>query len=98
MEHVVTIPAEPFSLDGSRVVVHQVPDARDNLVWLLEDPHTSTAAVVDGPGADAAEALAASRGLRITTILNTHTHGDHVGINRAYARAGRLDEMAVIGA
>ena len=73
-------------------------DARDNLVWLLEDPHTSTAAVVDGPGADAAEALAASRGLRITTILNTHTHGDHVGINRAYARAGRLDEMAVIGA
>ena len=98
VEHVVTIPAEPFSLDDSRVVVHQVPDARDNLVWILEDPHTSTAAAIDGPGADAAEAFASTRGLKITTIFNTHTHGDHVGINRAYARAGRLDEMEVIGA
>ena len=31
-------------------------------------------------------------------ILNTHTHGDHIGINHALMRAGRLDAMTVVGA
>ena len=30
-------------------------------------------------------------------ILNTHTHGDHIGINHALMRAGRLDAMTAGG-
>jgi hydroxyacylglutathione hydrolase len=35
--------------------------------------------------------------LRLTTILNTHTHGDHVGINRDLARRGMLETTRVVG-
>lgn len=98
MPHVVSAPADPFTLAGSRVVVHQIPDAHDNLIWVLEDPHTGTAAAVDGPSASGVQAFAEDRGLSLTTILNTHTHADHIGINRDYERRGQLHSMTVIGA
>jgi hydroxyacylglutathione hydrolase len=52
------------------------------------------AAAVDGP--EAAPALDACRalGVRLTTILNTHTHPDHVGINHAL---GDLSSIRVVG-
>ena len=78
--------------------VHQVPDATDNLIWVLEDPQTSEAAVVDGPSARNVQAFLAERSLTLTTIFNTHTHPDHVGINYAYRREGILDSLTVIGA
>ena len=98
MAHVVRTPSAPFPIADASVWVHQIPDAHDNLVWLLEDTDARTAAVVDGPGARAVEAFAEARGLTVTTILNTHTHPDHIGINLAYQRLGRLDEMTVYGA
>ena len=96
MAHVVRTPSAPFPIADASVWVHQLPDAHDNLVWLLEDTDARTAAVVDGPGARAVEAFAEARGLTVTTILNTHTHPDHIGINLAYQRLGRLDEMTVL--
>ena len=57
------------------------PMLSDNYGFLIHDAATGATAVVDP--AEAAPALAAckARGWRLTHILNTHHHGDHVGGN-----------------
>ena len=54
-----------------------IPAFQDNYIWLIENG--SHAAVVD-PG-DAAPVISAlkQRGLKLTTILITHHHADHIG-------------------
>jgi hydroxyacylglutathione hydrolase len=84
------------SASGS-LEVHQVPAATDNLVWLLLCKRTRTCAVVDGPDADGALRYAREHGLTINTVLNTHTHGDHIGVNRDLAQRGLLQDMQVVG-
>jgi hydroxyacylglutathione hydrolase len=96
MSHVVTTPTAPFrSLDG-RLTIHQIPAATDNLVWLLVSGD-GEAAAVDGPDASSVLSYCQSHGFRLTTILNTHTHGDHVGVNRELASLGLLATMRVVG-
>ena len=80
MSHVITVQPRPISSRSGQFVVHQVPAARDNLVWLIEYS-LGKCAVVDGPSAKEALAYCSANGLTITTILNTHTHPDHIGIN-----------------
>lgn len=60
--------------------IHLVPAFNDNYMYLLRDG--GTVAVVD-PG-DATPVLAEldRRGWRLTHILNTHHHDDHIGGNR----------------
>ena len=55
------------------------PMLSDNYGFLIHDPASGATAVVDP--AEAAPTLAActARGWRLTHILNTHHHGDHVG-------------------
>ncbi|MCA9555184.1 MAG: hydroxyacylglutathione hydrolase [Myxococcales bacterium] len=98
MEHVVTRPTAPFTLRSGLLEVHQVPVWEDNLVWILVDPATKTAAAVDGPEAGPVLAYLEARGLTLTTIFNTHTHADHVGINTDLADRGLLANMRVVGA
>lgn len=94
--HVVTEPSPPFETAGARI--HQVPVLKDNLVWLIECLATGDVAVVDGPP-DAAPVLAylEQHGLKLTTIWNTHTHWDHIGINEDLAKRGLLDGLRVFG-
>ena len=95
MAHAVTVIPPPILLPGG-VLVHCVPAHEDNLIWLIELP-SGEAAVVDGPDAEAALNLCAARGLRLTTVLNTHTHGDHIGVNRDLQKRGLLAAMRVVG-
>lgn len=94
MTHAVTTPAAPITLAGGAIEVHQVPAWQDNFIWLLVSRDRGEAAAVDGP--EAAPALEACRrlGVRLSTILNTHTHLDHIGIN---ASLDALDTIRVVG-
>ncbi len=97
VQHSVTHPTAPFSTSGGTLEVHQIPAWVDNLIWLLVDPARGEAAAVDGPEAGALLAYCDARGLRLTAVLNTHTHGDHVGLNRDLGRRGLLDNVRVYG-
>lgn len=97
MKHVVTQKMAPFKVADGTWEVHQVPSWEDNLIWLIVCTETGEAAAVDGPQAGEVLDLCEARGWTLTTIFNTHTHPDHVGINRDLAKRGLLDAMTVIG-
>jgi hydroxyacylglutathione hydrolase len=97
MAHVVTRPTPPFRSASGSLEVHQIPAASDNLVWLLVCTKTKTCAVVDGPDAEGALSYAAAHGLTISVVINTHTHGDHIGVNLDLQQRGLLAKMRVIG-
>lgn len=97
MSHCVTRIPEPRVHHGGAWRVHTVPAASDNLVWVIESA-SHEAAVVDGPNAQGALALCEAEGLRLTTILTTHTHGDHIGLHHHLELEGRLAGLRVIGA
>lgn len=97
MPHTVTRIPEPRVHHGGAWRIHTVPAASDNLVWVIATPD-GEAAVVDGPNAQGALALCEAEGLRLTTILTTHTHGDHIGLHHHLEMEGRLDGMRVVGA
>src|SRR5690606_24742455 len=97
MTHVVTRPTPPFRSASGSLEVHQIPAASDHLVWLLVCTKTRTCAVVDGPDAEGALAHASAHGLEISVVINTHTHGDHIGVNLDLQRRGLLAKMRVIG-
>jgi hydroxyacylglutathione hydrolase len=60
--------------------VHRVPVLSDNYVWLFEYL-PGEAAVIDPAQAGPVLQAAADLGLKLTHILNTHWHPDHVGGN-----------------
>ena len=97
MQHVVSTPTAPFRSADGAIEVHQIPAWQDNLVWLVVCTETREAAAVDGPEAEAVLAYCEAHELRLTTILNTHTHMDHVGINHDLARRGMLEGLVVYG-
>lgn len=93
--HAVTTLPPPFRSASGRLVVHTVPLASDNLGWLVVAG--DEAAIVDGPDAGAVLDACARLGVRLTTVINTHTHGDHVGVNFDLRKRGLLDGLRVIG-
>lgn len=64
-----------------------VPVLSDNYVWLAHDAASGETAVIDPAVADPVLAAANARGWKITQILNTHWHPDHVGGNAAIVAA-----------
>lgn len=97
-QHVVSRPHPPFQLVGSSIEVQQVPVWQDNFTWLLVDRSRGTAAAVDGAEAAPVLASCAAQDLRLDTIFVTHTHRDHIGINRDLSSSGALSALRVVGA
>ena len=95
--HCVQQPHQPFWSENQKLRIHQVPSAIDNLIWLIEYEPGKCAAV-DGPSAKQVLAYCEQKNLHLTTIINTHTHADHIGINRDLQRRGMLHKLRVIGA
>lgn len=65
----------------------QIPVLSDNYVYLVREPDSGAVGVVDPAVADAPLAEAAKRGWKITHVINTHHHGDHVGGNLEIQKA-----------
>ncbi len=72
-----------------------VPQLSDNYAYLVIDPATKEAAVVDCAEADAVLAEVERRQVRLTTVLATHHHFDHVGGNSDLL--ARLPQLRVFG-
>ena len=71
----------------SQLDVHQIPVLTDNYVYLARCRASGATAVIDPAVAAPVLAEADRLGWRITHILNTHHHGDHVGGNLEIQRA-----------
>lgn len=71
----------------SQLDVHQIPVLTDNYVYLARCCASGATAVIDPAVAAPVLAEADRLGWRITHILNTHHHGDHVGGNLEIQRA-----------
>ena len=66
-----------------------VPCLQDNYAFLLHDPASGATAVIDVPDAAPIEAALAARGWRLSDILITHHHWDHVdGVEALRAATG----------
>jgi hydroxyacylglutathione hydrolase len=65
----------------------RIPVLSDNYVWLVNDPESGEAVVIDPAVAEPVLAEADRRGWRITQIWNTHWHPDHTGGNAAIKAA-----------
>jgi hydroxyacylglutathione hydrolase len=65
----------------SRLRIRQVPCLKDNYAHLLHCPETGATAALDPSEANPVLHAAQAEGLRITHVLNTHHHWDHVGGN-----------------
>lgn len=63
------------------LIIEQIPVLSDNYVYLLHEPDANLTAAVDPAVADPVRAVLLARGWRLTHILNTHHHFDHVGGN-----------------
>jgi len=77
------------------VEVVPIPCFEDNYAFLLVDAATGEAAVIDAPEAEPILAAVAKRSLRLTAVLCTHHHWDHIGGNEALAAA--FPDLEVIG-
>jgi len=97
MDHVVTRPRAPFKTADGTLEIHQLPSLQDNLIWLAVCPQTKEAAAVDGPEAGVVLDYCEALGFELTAILNTHTHWDHIGLNKDLARRGLLSGLRVVG-
>ncbi len=71
----------------SALEIVQIPVLSDNYVYLAREPVSGAVAIVDPAVVEEPMAEAARRGWKITHILNTHHHGDHVGGNMAIKAA-----------
>ena len=63
--------------------IRRIPALTDNYLWLIREPKSGLVAVVDPAEAAPVEAALATMGWKLTHILNTHHHKDHVGGNLA---------------
>lgn len=58
-----------------------IPVLMDNYAYLVVDEATNEAGIVDPAEAKPVAAVVRREGVRLTTIMNTHHHWDHVGGN-----------------
>ncbi|MDG2990416.1 hydroxyacylglutathione hydrolase [Candidatus Synechococcus calcipolaris G9] len=75
--------------------IHRIPVLRDNYIFLLHDPATATAAIVDPAIAPPVLAKLQELGATLTAIFNTHHHWDHVDGNEELEQA--YPEVVIYG-
>ncbi len=79
----------------AKLQIEQVPVLSDNYVYLIYDPDTQACACVDPATAGPVKRRLDEMGWRLTHILNTHHHHDHIGGNLQLKQAY---ECEIVGA
>ncbi len=69
------------------IEIEQIPVLSDNYVYLARDPVTESVAAIDPAVDEPILNRLRAKGWRLTHILNTHHHPDHVGGNLALKAA-----------
>ncbi len=77
--------------------IERIPTLRDNYTYLVIDPETREAAVVDAPEAVPVVRRVEKLGVRVTKILSTHHHPDHSMANPELARLFQVPVIAFAG-
>lgn len=95
--HAVSELTPPFKSASGKLEVHQLPSLEDNFIYLLRCTETGQVAAIDGPEAGTALDYCREKGLALSAIFNTHTHWDHIGINKDMAKRGLLSSLRVVG-
>ncbi len=98
MQHDVTQPTPPFRSASGALEIHQIPAWKDNLIWLAVCTKTGAAAAIDGPDAGGLLTYCDEHAISLKHVFNTHTHADHVGLNRDLASRDLLEGLEVVGA
>src|SRR5512134_1748009 len=75
--------------------VFPIPQLSDNYAYLIVDPSTGEAGVVDCAEADPVLGEIAARSVRLVAVLATHHHFDHVGGNEDLLASNR--DLRVFG-
>ncbi|NKB50738.1 MAG: hydroxyacylglutathione hydrolase [Rhizobiaceae bacterium] len=70
-------------MNASKLKIYQFPCRQDNYGVILHDPQSGTTISIDAPETEAVGDVLESKGLKLTHILTTHHHGDHVEGNEA---------------
>lgn len=63
----------------SKLEIHQIPTRTDNYVYLVRDNATGLVGVVDPSDAEPVLEVLSRLGWKLTHVLTTHHHNDHVG-------------------
>ena len=79
----------------AKLEIELVPCLKDNYAYLVFDRTEGVCGVVDASEAEPVKRALESRGLKLTHILSTHHHNDHVGGNLALKQAF---DVKVVGA
>ena len=99
MTHVITKDTIVLYSKSGHFEVHQIPSATDNVIWFVvwTENANKFGLAVDGPSAQEVLRFCNHQKIQFKAILNTHTHGDHIGINRDLQRNGLLQKIQVYG-
>jgi hydroxyacylglutathione hydrolase len=79
---------------AARLEIEPVACLKDNYAYLVFEPGAGACAVVDPSEAAPVQRALAARGLKLTHILNTHHHHDHIGGNLALKAATGAEIVA----
>jgi hydroxyacylglutathione hydrolase len=71
----------------TQLAIEQIPVLQDNYIYLAHDPDSGATAAIDPAVAPPVLEQLEKKGWRLTHILNTHHHNDHVGGNLALKAA-----------
>jgi hydroxyacylglutathione hydrolase len=78
---------DPKMLPMAKLEIEPVPCLKDNYAYLLDDRDEGVCGVVDASEAEPVKRALETHGLKLTHILSTHHHMDHVGGNLALKQA-----------
>ena len=71
----------------AKLEIELVPCLKDNYAYLVYDRTEGVCGIVDASESEPVKRALEARGLKLTHILSTHHHPDHVGGNLALKQA-----------